>query len=180
MWNVVLHSFEEPPHLSVLTTFYRCSTLYVWIVFTNSKPIKKMWLKWNWFLWSMSTFTIPTNTSIFTDQVSLKNAIGQTLIEAANAFSTKGWNKLHDFAQIFSLDKVTLVAESWSQSAELSWQILTKSQRMMVTDFFSFKVWFHSIQSEDIEHVWYFKPKLDSSFVSKKQGMCLFVSLFYS
>lgn len=103
MWNVVLHSFEEPPHLSVLTTFYRCSTLYVWIVFTNSKPIKKMWLKWNWFLWSMSTFTIPTNTSIFTDQVSLKNAIGQTLIEAANAFSTKGWNKLHDFAQIFSL-----------------------------------------------------------------------------
>jgi len=25
------HSFEEPPHLSGSTKFYRCSSLYVWI-----------------------------------------------------------------------------------------------------------------------------------------------------
>ncbi len=42
-------------------------------------------------------------------------------------YSSKAWNTLHDFCldfpPIYSLEMLMLVAESQSQSADLSWQI---------------------------------------------------------
>ncbi len=71
-----------------------------------------------------------------------------------NFWSSWGWNTLHDFCPefplIYSLDKSTLVAESQSQSADLS---LWWSQTFLTSDY-------DSLQSEDIKYV-YFKPILE-------------------
>ncbi len=80
---------------------------------------------------------------------------------------SKAWNTLHDFCPdfllIYSLEKMTLVAESQSQSADLSWhRFHRKSHSVWWSQTHFLASDFDSIQSEDIKYVWYFQPILEN------------------
>ncbi len=83
------------------------------------------------------------------------------------------------FPLIYSLERLTLVAESQSQSADLSWQILLKKTCIVYNQRLRFLASdYDSIHLEDIKHVWYFKLILEHTLFSVVT--CLLGARFYA